>query len=134
MKDLQMYFQCWVEVTKQSCYRDKWLTDETYFQVIKFCFLPLIPFFIEGNLNRAISMCGGATLDNFLEGNKTDMFRRTEKGIDPFGNPSRSIWGYFVTTPDLFSLSGSKLDSFSGLFLLLGYLYLLRIYFDHQEV
>ena len=31
MKTLQMYYQCWLEVTKQQRYRDKWLTDETYF-------------------------------------------------------------------------------------------------------
>ena len=33
MKDSQMYFQCSLEVTKQS--QDKWLTDETYFKSIK---------------------------------------------------------------------------------------------------
>ena len=27
------------------------------------------------------------------------MFRRTAKGVDPFGNPRRSISGYFITTP-----------------------------------
>ena len=31
MNMLQMYYQCWLEVTKQQQYRDKWLTDETYF-------------------------------------------------------------------------------------------------------
>jgi hypothetical protein len=35
MKMLQMYYQCWLEVTKQQWYWDKWLTDETYFQAIK---------------------------------------------------------------------------------------------------
>jgi hypothetical protein len=35
MKQLQMYFQCWLEVAKQSRYRDKWLTDETYFRAVK---------------------------------------------------------------------------------------------------
>ena len=35
MKTLQMYYQCWLEVTKQQRYRDKWLTDETYFRAIK---------------------------------------------------------------------------------------------------
>ena len=61
-----MYFQCWVEVTKQSCYRDKWLTDETYFQVIKAQFPSLYSLFHRGKLNRAILMCGGgATLYDF---------------------------------------------------------------------
>jgi hypothetical protein len=35
MKKLLMYYQCWLEVTKQQWYWDKWLTDETYFQAIK---------------------------------------------------------------------------------------------------
>ena len=35
MKKLEMYYQCWLEVTKQQRYRDKWLTNETYFQAIK---------------------------------------------------------------------------------------------------
>jgi hypothetical protein len=30
-----MFFQCWLEVTKQQRYRDKWLSDETYFRAIK---------------------------------------------------------------------------------------------------
>ena len=99
MRDLQLYFQCWVEVTKQSRYRDKWLTDETYFQAIKAQFLSLDSLFNRGKLNRAISICGGATLDDFTDSNKTGMFRRTGRGVDPFGNPRRSISGYFVTTP-----------------------------------
>jgi hypothetical protein len=113
MKDLQLYFQCWVEVTKQSRYRDKWLTDETYFRAIKAQFPTLGDSFDRGKRNRAISVCGGATLDDFSDGNKTGMFRRTAKGVDPFGNPSRSIWGY--TTTDLFRFSGSKIDFFSGI-------------------
>ena len=35
MKALQMFFQCWLEVTKHQRYRDKWLAYETYFQAIK---------------------------------------------------------------------------------------------------
>jgi hypothetical protein len=35
MKDLQLYFQWLVEVTKQNRYQDKWLTDETYFWAVK---------------------------------------------------------------------------------------------------
>ena len=35
MKKLLMYYQCWLEVTKQQQYWDKWLTDETYFRAIK---------------------------------------------------------------------------------------------------
>jgi hypothetical protein len=31
MKTLLMYYQCWLEVTKQQWYWDKWLTNETYF-------------------------------------------------------------------------------------------------------
>jgi hypothetical protein len=35
MKTLQMYYKCWLEVTKQRRYQDKWLTDETYYRAIK---------------------------------------------------------------------------------------------------
>ena len=28
-------YQCWLKVTKQSQYRDKWLSDETYFWAVK---------------------------------------------------------------------------------------------------
>jgi hypothetical protein len=99
MKELQMYFQCWVEVTKQNRYRYKWLTDETYFQAIKAQFPTLSDSSNRGLLNRAISVWGGDQLDDFSDSNKSGMFRRTAKGIDPFGNPRRSVWGYYVTGP-----------------------------------
>jgi len=99
MKDSEMYFQCWVEVTKQNRYRDKWLTDETYFQAIKAQFPTLDDSFNRGLMNRAISLCKGTQLDDFSESNRSGMFRRKGKGIDPFGNPKRYIWGYYVTRP-----------------------------------
>ena len=100
MKDSEMYFQCWVEVTKQNRYRDKWLTDETYFRAIKAQFPSLVSLnFNRGSMNRAISLCGGQQLDDFSESNRSGMFRRKAKGVDPFGNPKRYIWGYYVTTP-----------------------------------
>jgi hypothetical protein len=72
MKDLQLYFQCWVEVTKQNRYRDKWLTDETYyFQAIKAQFPTLGDSFNRGLMNRAISVLGGVQLDDFSESNKS---------------------------------------------------------------
>jgi hypothetical protein len=71
--DLQLYFQCWVEVTKQSRYQDKWLTDETYFRAIKAQFPSLGDSFNRGKLNRAISVCGGSQLDDFSDRNKTGM-------------------------------------------------------------
>jgi hypothetical protein len=41
---------------------------------------------------------GGVQLDDFSESNKSGMFQQTAKGIDPFGNPRRSVlWGYYVT-------------------------------------
>jgi hypothetical protein len=56
MKDSEMYFQCWVEVTKQNRYREKWLTDETYFRAIKAQFPSLVSLnFNRGSMNRAIS-------------------------------------------------------------------------------
>ena len=50
-------------------------------------------------MNKAISSCGGETLDDFTESNRTGRFRRQAKGNDPFGNPRRTVWGYYVTAP-----------------------------------
>ena len=100
MKTLQMYYQCWLEVTKQQRYRDKWLTDETYFRAIKAQFPTLESLgFDRGMMNKAISTHDGTILDDFTESNKTGRFRRQAKGHDPFGNPKRKIWGYYVTAP-----------------------------------
>ena len=99
MKDLHLHFQCWVEVTKQNRYRDKWLTDETYFRAIKAQVTTLGDSFNRGLMNRAISLCGGTQLDDFSESNRSGMFCRKGKGIDLFGNPKRYIWGYYVTRP-----------------------------------
>jgi hypothetical protein len=35
MKALELFYECWLEVTKSQRYHDKWLTDETYYQAIK---------------------------------------------------------------------------------------------------
>jgi hypothetical protein len=100
MKTLQMFFQCWLEVTKQQRYRDKWLTDETYFRAIKAQFPTLESLgFDRGMRNKAISAHDGTILDDFTESNKTGRFRRQAKGRDPFGSPKRKIWGYYVTAP-----------------------------------
>ncbi|KAI2509402.1 hypothetical protein MHU86_5035 [Fragilaria crotonensis] len=100
MKTLQTYYQCWLEVVKQKRYQDKWLTDETYFRAIKAQFPSLEALgFDRGMMNKAISSYGGETLDDFTESNKTGRFRRAAKGVDPFDNPKRKIWGYFITTP-----------------------------------
>jgi hypothetical protein len=50
-------------------------------------------------MNRAISIHGGTTLDDFTESNQTGRFRRETSGYDPFGNPRRTVWGYYVTAP-----------------------------------
>ena len=99
MKTLQFYYQCWVEVAKQNRYQDKWLTDETYFRAIKAQFPSLDELgFDRGIMNRAISVCGGAMLDDFTTSNTIGIFRRKARGIDPFSNQCRMIWGYYVTT------------------------------------
>ena len=67
-----MYFQCWVEVTKQNRYRYKWLTDETYFQAIKAQFPTLSDSSNRGLLNRAISVWGGDQLDDFSASSKQE--------------------------------------------------------------
>jgi hypothetical protein len=88
-----------VEVTKQNQYWEKWLTDETYFRAIKAQVPTLGESFNIGLINRAIlALCGGTQLDDFSESNRSGMFPRKGKGIDPFvGNPKRYIWGYYVT-------------------------------------
>ena len=35
MKTLELFYECWLEVTKHERYHHKWLTDETYFRAIK---------------------------------------------------------------------------------------------------
>ena len=50
-------------------------------------------------MNRAISKHGGTALDDFKESNCTGRFRRVTYGSDPFGNPKRKVWGYYVTAP-----------------------------------
>ena len=59
MKTLQMYYQCWLEVTKQQRYRDKWLTDETYYLAVKAQCPTLESLgFDRVMMNKAISSCG----------------------------------------------------------------------------
>jgi hypothetical protein len=75
----------WFEVTKQNRYRDKWLTDETYFRAIKAQFPTLGDSLKRGMMNRAISVCGGPQLDDFSATNGSGMYRRKAYGVDPFG-------------------------------------------------
>jgi len=77
MKTLQMFFQCWLEIAnKQSRYRDKWLSDQTYYRAMKAQFPSLMEVgFTRAKLNHAISKAGGATFDDFSsESNKTGIF------------------------------------------------------------
>jgi hypothetical protein len=95
-----MYFQCWLEIVKQKRYQDKWLSDETFFRAIKAHFPSVETLgFNRGMMNKAISSCGGAVLDDFTETNQTGKFWRKAQGIDVYGNPKRHIWGYFITEP-----------------------------------
>jgi hypothetical protein len=88
-----LYFQWLVEVTKQNRYQDKWLTDETYFWAVKAQFPTLGESFNRRLMDRAISLCKGTQLDDFSKSNRSGMFRRKGKGIDPFGNPKRYNMG-----------------------------------------
>ena len=95
-----MYYQCWLEVTKQQWYWDKWFTDETYFWAIKAQFPTLESLgFDRGKMNKAISTHDGTILDDFTESNQTGRFRRQAYGYDPFGTPKRKVMGYYVTAP-----------------------------------
>jgi hypothetical protein len=100
MKTLQLFYECWLEVTNQERYRDKWLTDETYHRAIKAQFPTVESLdFDRAIMNRAISKHGGTALDDFTVSNRTGRFRRVTYGSDPFGNPKRKVWGYYVTAP-----------------------------------
>ena len=55
--------------------------------------------FDRGSTNRAISVCGGGILDDFTTSNTTGIFRRQTRGVDPFSNQIRMVWGNYVTTP-----------------------------------
>jgi hypothetical protein len=100
MKPLQLFYKCWLEVTIQKRYHDKWLTDETYYRAIKAQFPTVESLgFDRAKMNKAISSHGGTALDDFTETNHTGRFRRLTYGSDPFGNPKRKIWGYYVTAP-----------------------------------
>jgi len=74
MKTLQMFFQCWLEVTKQQRYRDKWLTDETYFRAIKAQFPTLESLgFDRGKMNKAISSYSMMALSWMISPNPTKL-------------------------------------------------------------
>jgi hypothetical protein len=95
-----MFYQCWLEVSKQTRYQDKWLSDETYFRAMKAQFPTLDTVnFNRSIMNRAISKCGGMTMDDFSDSNTTGVFRRRANGICPLTNERRHIWGYYITTP-----------------------------------
>ena len=95
-----MFYQCWLEVTKQTRYRDKWLSDETYFRALKAQFPTLDTIdFNRAVMNQAISRCGGMVIDDFSDSNTSGIFRRQAKGICPLTNVKRHIWGYYITTP-----------------------------------
>ena len=97
MKTQKLFYDCWLEVTKQPRYQDKWLTDETYFWAIKAQFPSLESLgFDKGLMNRAIGTYGGSTLDDFTKSSKTGRFRRQVTGDDPFGNPKSCVWGWGV--------------------------------------
>ncbi|KAI2497332.1 hypothetical protein MHU86_17152 [Fragilaria crotonensis] len=82
MKTLATYYQCWLEITKQQRYRDKWLSDELYFRAINAQFPTLKALgFDRGMLNKAISSCEGATLDDFTELNDTGRFGGQPKAL-----------------------------------------------------
>ena len=100
MKARELFYECWLEVTKSQRYHDKWLTDETSFQAIKAQFPTLESLGLNRSMmNKAISACSGTTLDDFTESNQTGRFWHLAKGHDPFGNPRRNVWGYYVTAP-----------------------------------
>jgi hypothetical protein len=98
MKQLQMFYQCWLEVTKQSpAYRNKWLSDETYLQAMKAQFPSLESLgFDRGVMNRAISKGGGIVLDDFTVSNTTGLFQRQARGLCPLSNKQRNIWGLLL--------------------------------------
>ena len=70
------------------------------FEQSRLSFLLLKPLgFDRGAMNRAILICGGGILDDFTESNATGIFRRKARGVDPFSNHDRIVWGQYATTP-----------------------------------
>ena len=66
MKARELFYKCWLEVSKSQRYHDKWLTDETYYRAIKAQFSTVVSLvFDRGKMNREISTHGGTTLDDF---------------------------------------------------------------------
>ena len=97
-EDATAVYECWLEVTKQKRYHDKWLTDETYYRAIKAQFPTVESLgFDRGKMNRAISTRGGTTLDN--RRHQSNHSGRETRPFDPFGNLKRDVWGYYDTTP-----------------------------------
>ena len=87
MEPLQLFYECWLEVTKQKRYHDKWLTDETYYRAIKAQFPTVESLgFDRGKMNREISTHGVTTtntLDNRRhQSNHSGRFRRDTMGYD----------------------------------------------------
>jgi hypothetical protein len=87
-----MYYQCWLEVTKQQWYRDKWLTDETYFRANKAQFPSLESLeFSRSMMDKEISSHRGMTLDDFTESNCSGRFQHQVGGYALFGIPYRKV-------------------------------------------
>ena len=64
-KTLQVVYKCWLEVTKEGRYWDKWLSNETCFWALKAQFPTLDTVdFTRAIMNRAISKGGGMVLDD----------------------------------------------------------------------
>jgi len=83
MNTLQLYYECWLEVTKQKRYQDKWLSDETYYRAIKAQFPNLESLgFDRGRMNKEISTHDSTTLDDLTESNHLFLELR-ERGRDP---------------------------------------------------
>jgi hypothetical protein len=83
MKALELFYECWLDVTKSQRYHDKWLTDETYLSTIKAQFPTVVSLgFDRGKMNRAISIHGDTALDDFTESNRSGRFRRETSGYE----------------------------------------------------
>jgi hypothetical protein len=83
IKTLQLFYECWLEVTKQKRYQDKWLTDERHYRAIKAQFSTLESLgFDRVRMNKEISTHYGTTLDDLTESNHLFLELR-ERGRNP---------------------------------------------------
>ena len=96
----RVFADTFVLVSKTQRYRNKWLVDETWYQLMVHHSPTLQDInFSRKAMNTAISKNFGSKMDIFDNGNKSGMFRRTHSGVCPITKVCRTFTCYYVTDP-----------------------------------